>query len=150
MTTETLSQHPWLADPCHCTTEVCFPTKDCPDGCQGTGKRHSWAWGRCPTNTHNPCIIDRGGSSYEIEHYPDCDGSGWVLAVTEAKCWDAAMAHGDPQYNEVIKELMGLCPMTSPGGRSLLRWWGAMSESERIQCLLVALAAAMDILRQVS
>ena len=55
--------------------------------CHGTGKRHQWAWERCPAETQH-C----GNATCEDcrDCYGGCNGSGFVLAVTEAKVFKAA------------------------------------------------------------
>lgn len=46
----------------------------------------------CLAQTHNPCEIDRGGSSYEIEVLTNCHGLGWTPATNG---WEeAAVAAG--------------------------------------------------------
>ena len=93
---ETLDANEWLADPCEhgchsgvwARQDVGF-TEECLDGpcvvCQGTGKRHAWAWERCVNQLLDPghgdnCLL--------------CQGSGWTLAVTLEKGLDALTAAG--------------------------------------------------------
>ena len=138
-----LSKHPWLADPC----------KGCP-ACQGeyweaspnnrevmcdsTGKRHPWAWERCPNQceeTHawfeaNPAGCVNG-----------CDGSGWVLVVTMEKVWleftKLEWTPGRFPKSAFIEALE-----KQADGRNWIYWWGHLTKDERLSAALDALLSS--------
>lgn len=85
--TETLAANEWLAELCQCRllNKSLFPQRDQCSNCHGTGKRHYWAWERCPRRSVSPPGFRKSECEEVGKRCYGCDGSGWVLSVTEAK-----------------------------------------------------------------
>lgn len=122
---------PWLDAACPAMALVdCSVDPVCSD-CQGTGKKESWAWTRCPG-----CIRCNTRWTVRVRLCrPYCDGSGWVLDVTLEKVLDELEAvgynvHEFFQTDGVYVLLIGVLPHLYEGEGP------------------TRLAAALDALRQ--
>lgn len=100
--------------------------------CQGTGKRFPTLWKKCLSQTHSPCTREiecYPVSVFEYELIEDCNGTGWIPDISEAKLWDIA---GDIGMSSVVEKL----PYDS-----LYDWMKMLTEEQRLEALEEAVTA---------
>lgn len=155
MTQVDVAANEWLADPCPCLEisgtlrrsddlerycgSCCQNWMHCGKACticQGTGKRHPWAWERCQAETDH-CYKPNCADCTDC--YGGCEGSGWVLDATEPKAMDFAETLGRPVLRKI-----------ADGSGWILDIWLQPHERESYTGKgETRLAAELDALRQV-
>lgn len=119
----------------------------CIGGCEGTKLVYVYPTllERCQGVTHDPCEIDRGGSSYEIEVLSNCHGTGYVEVTTGKleKLWQL-VRNLPPQTQGIIVH----CLADKHGfyaSSFMLNWEMQLTEPERIQALEAAIQEAANV-----